>query len=157
MKKILLLVIFLAMAPIAQADNTINQVESAVNIAQLQEQLAELLLRADSNRANVLFSGSNLSTANTLAQNYPNPFNPSTTIQFQLAHTSDISVKVYNATGQLVKTLAEGVYSSGVHDVVWDGSNDKDEPVSSGVYFYQLTIKSIRDSYSDIKSMNLLK
>ena len=54
-----------------------------------------------------------------LSQNYPNPFNPSTTISFQLPEESFISLKVYDAIGTEVETIAEGEYPAGVHEVIF--------------------------------------
>jgi hypothetical protein len=69
-----------------------------------------------------------------LSQNYPNPFNPSTTISFQLPIESFITLKVYDAIGTEVETIAEGYYPAGVHEVIF--SADK---LSSGLYLYRIT------------------
>jgi hypothetical protein len=68
-----------------------------------------------------------------LNQNYPNPFNPSTTISFQLPEASFISLKVFDALGTEVETIAEGKYPAGVHEVVFDA-----EKLSSGLYLYRI-------------------
>ncbi|MCW8804519.1 MAG: T9SS type A sorting domain-containing protein [Ignavibacteriaceae bacterium] len=68
-----------------------------------------------------------------LSQNYPNPFNPSTTISFQLPEASFISLKVYDAIGTEVETIAEGKYPAGVHEV-----NFNSEKLSSGLYLYRI-------------------
>jgi len=73
----------------------------------------------------------------TLEQNYPNPFNPSTTIQYNLTNTSSVILEVYNILGQKVKTLVNTTQNAGVHSVVWDGTNDNNERISSGVYIYR--------------------
>lgn len=88
-----------------------------------------------------------------LLPNYPNPFNPSTTVQFQLATPSTVSLDIYNSTGQLVRTLTEQRYGAGLHTVQWDGLNDEGQAVSSGTYFYQLrTPESLQT-----RKMTLLK
>ncbi len=69
----------------------------------------------------------------TLSQNYPNPFNPSTTISFQLPDESFISLKVYDAIGTEVETIAEGKYPAGVHEVIFNADN-----LSSGLYLYRI-------------------
>ncbi len=69
----------------------------------------------------------------TLSQNYPNPFNPSTTISFQLPAESFISLKVYDAIGTEVETIAEGEYPAGVHEVIFSADN-----LSSGLYLYRI-------------------
>ena len=73
-----------------------------------------------------------------LSQNYPNPFNPTTTISFKIADKSAVSLMVYNALGQHVKTLVHGYLPAGTHDSVWNGKNTSGMQVSSGIYFYKL-------------------
>lgn len=84
-----------------------------------------------------------------LFQNYPNPFNPETTIRFNLASANTVSLVVYNVLGQLVvKLMDEQLLSAGTHSIQLSGEN-----LSSGVYFYQITV----NGYSKIKSMTLIK
>jgi len=73
-----------------------------------------------------------------LGQNYPNPFNPSTTIEFRMSEASNVSVKVYNVLGQVVKTLVNGTLPSGTHHVTWDARDEAGAPVSSGLYLYRM-------------------
>ena len=68
-----------------------------------------------------------------LLQNHPNPFNPSTTIRFDLAADRDVSLKVYNALGQVVSELVSGHRPAGRYSIAWDASG-----FASGVYFYRL-------------------
>ncbi len=85
--------------------------------------------------------------ANKLEQNYPNPFNPVTTIIYSLKERSHVSLKIYDASGRLVKTLVDGVRDAGENKrIVWRGHNDSGEPVSSGVYFCRLTAKGFNAS-----------
>jgi hypothetical protein len=88
-----------------------------------------------------------------LAQNYPNPFNPSTTIEFSLPTRSRIVLEVFDVLGRKVRTLAEGSYSSGNREVVWDGKAVDGSQVSSGVYFYRLQA----GAFSATRKMLLLK
>ena len=60
---------------------------------------------------------------------YPNPFNPKTSISFSLPHTSEITLKVYNMTGQEIATLAEGSFDAGKYYTQFNAEN-----MSSGVY-----------------------
>jgi hypothetical protein len=83
-----------------------------------------------------------------LKQNYPNPFNPQTTIDFTLAQTGFVSLKIYNLMGQEVMTLIDGVETAGAHSVFFDASG-----LSSGTYFYAM--KS--GEFTDTKSMVLVK
>lgn len=74
-----------------------------------------------------------------LEQNYPNPFNPTTTIKFTLPISKNISLKIYNALGQEVRTIiSDQNYAPGSHTVQWDGKDNNGNPVTSGVYVYTL-------------------
>ena len=73
------------------------------------------------------------------ATNYPNPFNPETTIEFNNPVRGEISVNIYNLKGQLVKKLLQDNLTQGVHKVVWNGTDDNNKGVSSGVYFYKIS------------------
>lgn len=75
----------------------------------------------------------------TLDQNYPNPFNPSTTIAFTLPAAADVQLDVFNLLGERVRTLASGTLAAGVHEIEWNGTNDRGDAVASGVYFYRLS------------------
>jgi hypothetical protein len=74
-----------------------------------------------------------------LHQNAPNPFNPRTEITFALPQTQSVTLRVYDLTGKVVRTLANGEYPSGIHQVVWQGEDEQGAQVASGVYFYRLT------------------
>ncbi len=86
-------------------------------------------------------------------QNYPNPFNPATTIDFNLADNSPVDLTIYDISGRLVKRLMSDILPAGQHSVLWDGSNDAKEKVSSGVYFYKFNTGTT----SIVKQMTLLK
>ncbi|MFH1860884.1 MAG: C25 family cysteine peptidase [bacterium] len=80
---------------------------------------------------------------NTLLQNYPNPFNPETWIPYSLNRQCYVAIKIYNLSGQLIRTLDIGTrdaggYISRERAAYWDGKNTDGEEVASGVYFYQL-------------------
>ena len=90
-------------------------------------------------------------TQNQLLQNYPNPFNPETWIPYQLSEDSQVSVSIYDTTGQLVRTLSLGFQSAGFYNsqrraAYWDGRNTLGERVASGIYFYQLTTPSFQQT-----------
>jgi hypothetical protein len=74
----------------------------------------------------------------SLDQNYPNPFNPVTTISFVLPSSGHVSLAVYNADGALVRTLVDETLSQGQKTYSWNGRDDNDNPVSSGVYFCRI-------------------
>jgi len=91
---------------------------------------------------------------NKLDQNYPNPFNPQTTIAFSMKDRARVKIDVYNVAGQLVKTLLDETRAAGSYtDIRWDGTNGANQPVSSGVYFYNL----VTNNFSQTKKMVLLK
>lgn len=82
--------------------------------------------------------------ATALLPNYPNPFNPETWIPYQLAEAAEVTLRLYTANGTLIRTLALGhqpigMYHDRNHAAHWDGRNEFEEPVASGVYFYSLT------------------
>ena len=73
-----------------------------------------------------------------LKQNYPNPFNANTEITFDLTKSGQVSLAVYNIVGQEIKQLVNGNLPAGNHSVIWNGTTNSGESVSSGVYFYRL-------------------
>lgn len=73
-----------------------------------------------------------------LLQNHPNPFNPTTSIRFDLRDRSTLDLSVYDPSGAHVATIASGEYPSGAHEVRWNGTDARGNPVGSGVYFYRL-------------------
>jgi hypothetical protein len=82
-----------------------------------------------------------------LAQNRPNPFTSGTEIKFEIAHTTDVGIKVYNTRGQLVRTLEKGRMKPGRYSARWDGTNDAGKGVSAGVYFYKMQAGNFSDTY----------
>ncbi len=101
-------------------------------------------------------------TINTiiLNQNYPNPFSPtgsergnSTTISFTIPTNGNVNIAVYNIKGQKLKTLTNQEYSKGNHKIIWNGKDDNNKTISSGVYFYRL--KS--GKYTSTKKILVLK
>ena len=86
-------------------------------------------------------------TETQLLANYPNPFNPETWIPYQLAEPAEVTLKIYDINGEMVRRLAvghrpAGVYQSRSRAVYWDGRNQLGESVVSGLYFYTLTVRS---------------
>ena len=72
-----------------------------------------------------------------LFQNSPNPFNPYTTLRFSLSASGPAELAIYDVNGRKVKTLVNGVLDAGSHEVVWDGTNEAGDKLSSGVYWSQ--------------------
>jgi len=84
-------------------------------------------------------------------RNYPNPFNPSTTIEFTIEQNRQYELEIYNLKGQIVKEYSHPELVEG--SVTWNGHDDNNKPVSSGVYFYKL--KS--GEFESINKMLLMK
>ncbi len=88
-----------------------------------------------------------------LKRNYPNPFNPATTIAFSLAGEQRVRISIHNIKGQTMKNILDEILPVGMHDVIWNGKNDHDLEVSSGIYFYKMET----DSYTEKRKMLLLR
>lgn len=73
-------------------------------------------------------------------KNYPNPFNPTTTIAFEVTEGGLAKVEIFNVKGQKVKTLLNEKIAQGNHSLFWNGKNEDHKQVSSGVYFYKISI-----------------
>ncbi len=90
-----------------------------------------------------------------LHQNFPNPFNPDTTIKYDLAESADVTLQIYNVLGQVVRTLvASEAQNAGRYQIRWNGMDERGVPVSSGIYFYQI---SADGKFSDVRKLMLLK
>lgn len=88
-----------------------------------------------------------------LFNNYPNPFNPSTSISFSVPKSGLVTLKIYNVLGNLVKTIASGNYSPGNYKYIWNGEDESNNKVSSGIYICRLRA----ENFSASKKMVLLK
>ncbi|MEW6049565.1 MAG: T9SS type A sorting domain-containing protein [Candidatus Zixiibacteriota bacterium] len=89
----------------------------------------------------------------TLSECYPNPFNAETVISFSVSVPGPVQLRIFNLLGQTVRTLDQGYAESGKHTVIWNGRDDVDNPVSSGVYFVRLEASD----YSATKKIIMLK
>ena len=94
----------------------------------------------------------------SLLQNYPNPFNPETWIPFQLASEADVTIKIFDVNGSLVRKLAlghldAGFYVNPAEAAYWDGNNQRGEPVASGVYFYTISTRLFKNT----RTMTIVK
>ncbi len=77
----------------------------------------------------------------TLEGNYPNPFNPSTIIKFDLPNSQNIEINIYNLLGQEVRHLLNSYLPSGENQIVWNGKDDDNKIVPSGIYIYSVKTK----------------
>lgn len=75
-----------------------------------------------------------------LKQNFPNPFNPSTEIEFSLNKSENVRLEIFDITGKSIKVLLNDNLDSGNHKISWNGKNNFDELLPTGVYFYRLNI-----------------
>lgn len=91
-----------------------------------------------------------------LYQNYPNPFNPTTTIKYQLAKESKVSIRIYNILGQEVNRIVSGELPAGFHQIVWNGRNKQNNLVSSGVYIYRIEARSLDGSQKFVKNKKMM-
>jgi hypothetical protein len=83
-----------------------------------------------------------------LAQNYPNPFNPATNIEFSVAKSGPVQIKVYDMLGREVATIVDENLQPGAYTRAWNAGN-----LASGVYFYRL----ISSSFLAVKKMMLIR
>jgi hypothetical protein len=90
----------------------------------------------------------------SLMQNYPNPFNPSTVIKFNIERTAMVKLDVFDVNGKFVTTLVNRKMNSGEYSVNWNASAMNGKSLSSGVYFYRL---SLDGKAAATKDMMLLK
>ena len=149
----------------AGAPTVLGMQLTAVQRDNIQEQI-DLLIATDDRSPNALrtliYLQQLLVTARPdqtqLLANYPNPFNPETWIPYQLATDTDVKITIYTAQGVVIRSLTFGHQSAGYYTdrnraAYWDGRNALGEPVSSGVYFYQLQT----DDQSTLRKMVILK
>ena len=81
-----------------------------------------------------------------LKQSRPNPTSGPNSIAYELADAGQVSLKVYDAAGRLVRTLVQGHVAAGGHDTFWDGRDDGGRRVASGIYFYELNVAGQRQT-----------
>ena len=94
----------------------------------------------------------------SLLMNYPNPSNPETWIPYELAEASDVRIEIHNSVGKLVRVLdfgykQSGFYTSKEDAAYWDGRNEIGETVTSGVYFYTISV----DGFSATRKMAVVR
>ncbi|MDY6914825.1 MAG: C25 family cysteine peptidase [Candidatus Cloacimonadota bacterium] len=95
----------------------------------------------------------NLPMITKLEENYPNPFNPETTINFSIKEAGHVKLEIYNIKGQKIKTLVNSNLEANSYNLVWNGRDDNNQQVSSGVYFYRMNTPT----YTSTRKMILMK
>ncbi len=88
-----------------------------------------------------------------LFQNYPNPFNPTTTIRFSVPEKNNVTISVFNALGEEIRTLFFGQVERGTYSIKWDGKDNSGSLLSSGMYLYKMTA----GEFSKSRKMMLIK
>ena len=86
-------------------------------------------------------------------QNYPNPFNLETIINYNLSNPGMVNLSIYNIKGELIKTLLNEKEKAGERSVLWNGKDNYQKQVSSGIYLYKMKA----GKYTSTKKMILLK
>jgi FlgD Ig-like domain len=89
----------------------------------------------------------------SLGQSHPNPLTSITTIDYSLTQKAKVVMKIYNTTGQLIRTLFEGEKEPGKYNINWDSRDNKGVKVANGSYYYQLEI----NDQKQVKRMVLVK
>ncbi len=103
----------------------------------LDVERAVLILPSD--RETSLSSLTSAPVATALHPNYPNPFNSVTEIRYTLSQPGQVSLVIYNALGQPVQTLVDGLQAAGSYRVPWHPSSNEGKPLASGLYLSRLT------------------
>ncbi|MFC1898101.1 T9SS type A sorting domain-containing protein [Candidatus Cloacimonadota bacterium] len=128
----------------------VNPSMSVIHIMALTDRGAYMLSDYQTFSENILFK------PEIILSNYPNPFNPSTTITFSLDTElkENAELSIYNLKGQKIKTLTTNSCHPELVEgsVIWNGTDNSNNPVSSGIYYYKLNIPN-----SPVKKMVLLK
>ena len=88
-----------------------------------------------------------------IKQNFPNPFNPKTNISFEIPTESIVSLVIYDIQGKVVRKLLHRSRLVGLHNIIWDATNDKGLAASAGMYFYTLESNGLAQT----KKMLLIK
>ena len=88
-----------------------------------------------------------------LHQNYPNPFNPVTSLRYDLPEDGFVNITIYDMMGRIVRSLVNSKQASGYHSIKWNATNNKNEPVSAGLYLYTIQAGEFRKT----RKMVLLK
>jgi len=89
-----------------------------------------------------------------ILSNHPNPFNPTTTVSFSIPDENHVELSIYNIKGQIIKSLLNKQITAGEHSIVWNGEDDSEKKVSSGVYLYKLNVNGKTEA---VKKCILLK
>ncbi|MFQ6042775.1 MAG: FlgD immunoglobulin-like domain containing protein, partial [Candidatus Poribacteria bacterium] len=135
----------------------IEQIES-VTLSKEGQQVLEILKRLVPKPISQNRTADAVGLSTALFQNFPNPFNPDTWLPYQIARDAPVTISIYDAKGQLIRTLDLGNQKAGVYvtenrAAYWDGRDNAGEKVASGVYFYTLRV----GDFTTTRKMAILK
>ena len=119
---------------------------SSVSLSGIQQTIDDLL-------ATAINEDNMIKPSFQLYENYPNPFNPETTIQFTINQAQKINLNIFDAQGRLINRLVNREMQPGEYSVKWNGADDNNRRVASGIYFYQLS----GDNQIIVRKMKFLK
>jgi hypothetical protein len=88
-----------------------------------------------------------------LHNNYPNPFNPVTNITYDIPEVTQVTIDIYNISGQKISTLAQGQHEPGRYRIQWNATNNYGKPLSSGMYIYRIRA----GNFASVKKLILMK
>ena len=88
-----------------------------------------------------------------LGQNYPNPFNPTTRLKIAVPQTARVEIVVFDILGRKVKTLVNDETPAGYHIIEWNGTNDQNLPVGTGVYF----VRMVSEKFNAVRKIMMMK
>lgn len=94
-----------------------------------------------------------------LEQNFPNPFNPSTNIKYSIPVDANVELRIFNILGQEVTTLVDQITRAGFYNIEWDGKDNFNQQVASGLYLYSFIAKSLdgKQGFNRVHKMLLIK
>jgi hypothetical protein len=112
-----------------------------------------LELHFDTNQLNLINNENYNPQKFKITKAYPNPFNPNIAIDYNLKEDSKLSLNIYNSTGKHVKSLFDEYQSKGYRSIKWNATNDRNDPVSAGLYIFTMQVGKFRQT----KKIVLLK
>lgn len=141
--------------PISQSGEVARVVVSggSASLKMLSADLRDLENRGTHVELEGEFEAPFMPTSNALMQNYPNPFNPVTSVTFDIVRAGRVNLRIFDVNGRLIKTLVDEIRTAGRHTIEWNGLNNRNESVPSGVYFYRID----SSGFSATRKMILLR
>jgi len=114
--------------------NTVNQTSPNIGAVDNDNSLGKTTVEENN---------SNLPKEYSLLGNYPNPFNPSTKIKYAMPNNSNVGLVIYDMLGRTIRSFEINSQSAGFNEILWDGTNNNGNKVSSGIYIYRIKAVSL--------------